>query len=142
MKKIEGVITALITPFKSNMEVDFKSLENLVKDQVKKGIKGFVINGTTAESPTLEESELKDIWQIVKATAPENTIMILGTGSNSTAKTIKNTKLAASWKADAALVVVPYYNKPMQRGLFQHFKKVAEESGAPVLLYDVRRNHR
>ncbi len=137
MKKIEGVITALVTPFNSKMEVDFKSLENLVKDQIKKGVQGFVVNGTTAESPTLEESEVKDIWQAVKANSKADTLLILGTGSNSTKKTIENTKIAKDWKADAALVVVPYYNKPTQRGLFQHFKKVAEESGTPVILYNV-----
>ncbi len=137
MKKIEGVITALVTPFDSKMNVDFKSLENLVKDQVKKGIKGFVVNGTTGESPTLEESEVKEIWQTVKAAAGADVVMILGTGTNSTVKTIKNTQKAKEWNADAALVVVPYYNKPPQRGLFQHFKKVAEESGSPVILYNV-----
>jgi 4-hydroxy-tetrahydrodipicolinate synthase len=137
VKKIEGVITALITPFTSKMEVDFKSIEKLVKDQVKRGIKGFVVNGTTGESPTLEESEVKDIWQAVKSAASADSIMILGTGSNSTAKTIKDTQKAVDWKADAALVVVPYYNKPPQRGMFQHFKKVAEETKAPVILYNV-----
>lgn len=137
MKKIEGVITALVTPFNAKSEVDFKSLENLVKDQVKKGIKGFVVNGTTGESPTLEESEIRDIWQAVKACAGSEAVMILGTGSNSTKKTIQNTKNAKDWQADAALVVVPYYNKPPQRGLFQHFKKVAEETGAPLILYNV-----
>ena len=137
MKKIEGVITALITPFNSKMDVDFKSLENLVKDQIKKGIKGFVVNGTTAESPTLEESEVKEIWAAVKGASNPDTVMILGTGSNSTKKTIQDTQKAKAWNADAALVVVPYYNKPPQRGLFQHFKKVAEESQAPVILYNV-----
>ncbi len=137
MKKIGGVITALVTPFDSKMAVDFKSLEKLVKDQLQKGIKGFVINGTTAESPTLEESEVKDIWQAVKTLSGPNVIMILGTGSNSTKKTVENTKLAKEWNADAAIVVVPYYNKPPQRGLFQHFKKVAEESEAPIILYNV-----
>jgi len=73
----------------------------------------------------------------VREKSNAETILILGTGSNSTAKTIENTKDAIELKADAALVVVPYYNKPPQRGLFQHFKKVAEETGAPILLYNV-----
>jgi 4-hydroxy-tetrahydrodipicolinate synthase len=137
MKKIEGVMTAIVTPFKENMEVDFNSLETLIKDQLKKGVRGFVVNGTTGESPTLEDSEIKEIWQAVKAWAGPESIMILGTGSNSTKKTILNTQIAKEWNADAALVVVPYYNKPPQRGLFQHFKKVAEESHAPIILYNV-----
>lgn len=137
MKKIEGVITALVTPFDSQMKIDFKSLEKLVKNQVARGVKGFVINGTTAESPTLEESEVKDIWQAAKSAAGNDCVFILGTGSNSTVKTIKDTQKAKDWNADAALVVVPYYNKPPQRGLFQHFKKVADEAQMPIILYNV-----
>lgn len=136
-KKISGVLTALVTPFDSNMKVDFKSLERMVRYQTSKGVKGFVVNGTTAESPTLEEAEVKDIWQAVKSYVSDDTVLILGTGSNSTAKTVKDTQKAKDWKADAALVVVPYYNKPPQRGLFQHFKTVAEETGQPILLYNV-----
>lgn len=136
-KKISGVITALVSPFDDIGNVDFKSLESLVVQQLKSGVQGFVVNGTTAESPTLEKSEVKDIWQLVKEKSKPETILILGTGSNSTAKTIENTKFALDLKADAALVVVPYYNKPPQRGLFQHFKKVAEETNAPILLYNV-----
>jgi 4-hydroxy-tetrahydrodipicolinate synthase len=137
MKKIEGVITALVTPFDSEMKIDFNSLEKLVKNQVARGVKGFVINGTTAESPTLEENEVKDIWQAAKSAAGNDCVFILGTGSNSTVKTIKDTQKAKDWNADAALVVVPYYNKPPQRGLFQHFKKVADEAQMPIILYNV-----
>jgi 4-hydroxy-tetrahydrodipicolinate synthase len=135
--EIGGVITALVTPFKDNGKIDLKSLEQLVKFQINSGIQGFVVNGTTGESPTLEEDELKEVWQTVKALSRPDTLLILGTGTNSTKSTIEKTKMAVNWNADAALVVVPYYNKPPQRGLFQHFKKTAEETGAPILLYNV-----
>lgn len=134
---ISGVITALATPLDNQGRIDFKSLEKLVKAQLKAGIQGFVINGTTGESPTLEEAEVKEIWQAVQAWKRPETQMILGTGTNATAQTIEKTKKAIDWKADAALVVVPYYNKPPQRGLFQHFKKVAEETNAALILYNV-----
>ena len=136
-KTISGVITALVTPFDEKGKIDFRSLENLVKNQLAAGVQGFVVNGTTAESPTLELTEVKELWQCVKSLSKPETICILGTGSNSTKQTILNTQLAVDWSADAALVVVPYYNKPPQRGMFQHFKIVAEETGAPVLLYNV-----
>jgi 4-hydroxy-tetrahydrodipicolinate synthase len=122
-----GVISALPTPFFKG-EVDYDSLEKLVQFQIKNGINGFVVNGTTAESPTLESSEVEKIFQCVKKIAGDKIPLILGTGSNSTAHTVQQTQKAAEMGADAALVVVPYYNKPPQRGLELHFSKVADES--------------
>jgi 4-hydroxy-tetrahydrodipicolinate synthase len=133
---IHGVISALITPF-LDQEVDYASLEKCVEFQLSHGVNGFVVNGTTAESPTLKPSEVKKIFSVVKAIAGLNVPVILGTGSNSTEKTIENTKLASDLGADAALVVVPYYNKPPQRGLSMHFKAVAKNSDIPIILYNV-----
>ncbi|MCB0368057.1 MAG: 4-hydroxy-tetrahydrodipicolinate synthase [Bdellovibrionales bacterium] len=135
MEKFKGVFTALITPFK-NGEVDYISLEKLVKFQIQKGISGFVVNGTTAESPALSEAEVAEVFKKVKSWSA-NLPLILGTGSNSTSKTIENTRKAEELGADAVLVVVPYYNKPPQRGLEKHFKSVAESTKLPVILYNV-----
>ncbi len=136
MKKLTGVLTALITPFK-NSEVDYESLKKLVQFQLKNGVDGFVINGTTAESPTLTEQERKKIFKYVQSEAGKDVPLIMGTGTNSTEESIARTKEASELGADAALVVVPYYNKPPQRGLFAHFKKIAEYSDIPVILYNV-----
>ncbi len=132
----KGVISALPTPFYES-KVDIVSLEKLVRHQLQNGINGFVINGTTAESPTLLWSEVENIFSTVKETTEGKVPLIVGTGSNSTAKTIEITKKAADMGADAALVVVPYYNKPPQRGLEKHFLSVSESSPIPVILYNV-----
>lgn len=136
MKKFKGVITALITPF-SNDKIDFDSLEKLVYFQLENKIDGFVINGTTAESPTLTKSERDEIFKFVRKIVPDSIPLIIGTGSNSTQETCRSAKEAEDLGADAQLVVVPYYNKPPQRGLFNHFMKVAESTSIPTILYNV-----
>lgn len=132
----KGTYTALVTPF-LNGKVDFKSLEKLVKHQLANNIDGFIVNGTTGESPTVNAYEMKEIFQCVKSLVSANFPLIIGTGTNSTETTIENTKVAKNLGAEAALVVVPYYNKPPQQGLFEHFKKVAEESEFSIILYNV-----
>lgn len=136
MKNFKGVITALITPFQ-NGDIDFSSLDRLVRFQIENGVQGFVINGTTAESPTLTSAEREKIFRFVKERVPKDFPLIMGTGSNSTAKTIEESKEAEKFGADAILVVVPYYNKPPQRGLLEHFKAIADSTNIPNILYNV-----
>ncbi|MFP5518633.1 MAG: 4-hydroxy-tetrahydrodipicolinate synthase [Bdellovibrionia bacterium] len=133
-KKLKGTFTALVTPFRGE-EVDYSSIQKLVTQQLEGGVDGFVINGTTGESPTLSKEEVQKVFSFVKNMAPQATL-ILGTGSNDTQETFEYTQLAKKMGADAALVVVPYYNKPPQRGLVAHFKKAADAE-LPVILYNV-----
>lgn len=132
----KGVISALLTPFNQG-KIDFVSLEKLIQYQIENEINGFVVNGTTAESPTLHWSEVESIYKTARNASDNKLPIIVGTGTNSTEHTIELTKKACALGADAVLVVVPYYNKPPQRGLVQHFNQVAEASSVPVILYNV-----
>jgi 4-hydroxy-tetrahydrodipicolinate synthase len=131
-----GVVTALATPFLKG-RVDYRSLKKLVRFQIDHGVEGFVVNGTTGESPTLDWSEVEMIFKTVKAECDHSVPLILGTGSNSTTEAIQKTKLAQRLGADAVLVVVPYYNKPPQRGLIAHYRAIAQSTSKPVILYNV-----
>lgn len=133
--KLKGVFTALVTPFRGG-KIDYVSLNKLLNQQVNAGVNGFVVNGTTGESPTLTDQEVKQVVKFVKQKFPEKTI-IIGTGTNNTLVSIEKTKFAKTLGADAALVVVPYYNKPTQNGLFRHFSVIANKSKFPIILYNV-----
>jgi 4-hydroxy-tetrahydrodipicolinate synthase len=132
-----GAITALVTPFRDG-GVDYKSLGALVEDQISRGIDGLVPCGTTGESPTLTEKEHGEVISFVVKTARKRVPVIAGTGSNSTAEALHYTRFAKDAGADAALLVCPYYNKPSQRGLIAHFRKVADEVDLPQILYNIQ----
>lgn len=136
MNLFHGIYTALITPFKNN-EIDVTSLARLVRWQLDQGIDGFVICGTTAESPTLDTAEKQKIIEVVRGEVAGSVPLILGTGTNYTKTTIANTQWAEKQKMDGVLVVTPYYNKPPQRGLVAHFGAVAECTELPIFLYNV-----
>lgn len=133
---LKGIVTALVTPF-SKKGIDEQGLANMVRYQLDAGVSGFVVNGTTAESPCLTGEEVEAIFRMVRSLSSNNIPVVLGTGSNCTAKTISATQRAEQMGADGALVVVPYYNKPNQRGIFEHFKAVAESVQFPIYLYHI-----
>jgi len=135
MSKLTGVITAIVTPFK-NGKFDKKSYLRLLHAQMNDGIRGFVVGGTTGESPTLDPKEIKTLFDITRVEGGRDVTVIVGTGSNSTKETCDFSKEVSRWKPDALLVIVPYFNKPTQAGLEAHFTKVADASKAPVLMYN------
>lgn len=131
-----GAMVALITPFRDG-EVDYKTLEELVDFQLENGIDAIVPCGTTGESPTLTHEENKKVIERVVNAVGGKTIVIGGTGSNSTAEAIEMTAFAKKVGADASLQVCPYYNKPTQEGFYQHFNAIAEEVDLPMILYNI-----
>jgi 4-hydroxy-tetrahydrodipicolinate synthase len=136
MKKFEGTGVALVTPFSKNKQIDFGGLEKLL-DHTAKGVDYYVVMGTTGESATLSTEEKLKVLDFVKAHNPKKLPIVFGIGGNNTAQvveTIKNTNLKG---VDAILSVSPYYNKPSQEGIFQHFKNVAAATPLPIILYNV-----
>lgn len=131
----EGIFTAIVTPFKNGV-IDQKSYEKLIEEQIKAGIHGIVPCGTTGESPTLSKEEKKILISLTIRIAKGRISVIAGTGSNDTRATVEMTEWALKAGADAALVVVPYYNKPTQNGLFLHYKEIASV-GLPLVIYNV-----
>lgn len=132
------LLTAMVTPFNSDGDVDFSLAERLAPHLVKEGSDGIVVCGTTGESPTLSWTEQHHLLEIVRNAVGSNVKVLAGTGSNSTAEAVEATKHAASAGADGALVVVPYYNKPPQEGLEAHFRAIAAAApDLPLMLYNI-----
>ena len=132
----KGSITAMVTPFK-NGDLDVENFEKFVEFQISNGSNGLVPGGTTGESPTLEHSEHKRIIDLSVKISNGRVPIIAGTGSNSTKEAIELTKFAESAKVDAALIVTPYYNKPTQEGLYQHYKAINDSVGIPIIIYNI-----
>lgn len=131
-----GAYTALITPFK-NGQVDYPALKDLIEKQIAGGIDGLLPCGTTGESATLTEKEHGDVIEFTVKTVRKRVPVIAGTGSNSTAEAVQYSQHAKAVGADALLLVVPYYNKPNQRGMLAHFRAVADAVDLPQVLYNI-----
>lgn len=136
-QKLKGMGVALITPFKEDESVDFTSLGKLVDFQLKNGTDYLVVLGTTAETPTLTESEKNEITKFVVNRVNGNVPVVLGVGGNCTKSVVEKLQNEDFEGIDAILSVVPYYNKPTQEGMYQHYKKISEATKLPIILYNV-----
>ena len=134
---LEGVFTALVTPFAEDGSVDEQALRDLVDFQIEKGISGLVPVGTTGESPTLDHQEHDRVIEIVIEQCKGRVPVIAGTGSNSTAEAVRLTTHAKEAGADYSLQVAPYYNKPSQEGFYRHFMTIADAVDLPMVVYNI-----
>ena len=137
MNKFRGAYVAIVTPFTKDGKVDEKGLKDLIEFQIKNGTHGIVPCGTTGESATLTHEEHHRVVALTIKTVKGRVPVLAGTGSNSTSESIELTRAAKAAGADGALMITPYYNKPTQEGLYQHFKAVAEAVDIPIILYNV-----
>lgn len=135
--RYEGIIVALITPFDEEGRLDFPTLERLVEDLLERGVDGFVPTGTTGESATLTHEEHVEVIRRVVQVVRDRVPVIAGTGSNSTAEAIALTRAAKEAGAHAALLITPYYNRPTQEGLYQHFKAIHDAVPLELILYNI-----
>ena len=134
--KYQGLYTAIVTPFKDG-QVDYEAYKALIEAQIAGGVDGIVPMGTTGESPTVSTEEHLEIIRVCIETVAGRCQVIAGTGANCTAEAIEMTKAAAAMGADGTLQVCPYYNKPNQEGVYQHFKAIAEATDLPIILYSI-----
>jgi 4-hydroxy-tetrahydrodipicolinate synthase len=133
---LKGAIVAIVTPFR-NGQVDEERLRELIEFQIENGTDGIVPCGTTGESPTLSHEEHDRVIEITVEAVRKRVPVIAGTGSNSTAEALRLTRHAHEVGADAALMVTPYYNRPTQEGMYQHYRTIAEQVPIPIVVYNV-----
>ncbi|NLW47239.1 MAG: 4-hydroxy-tetrahydrodipicolinate synthase [Firmicutes bacterium] len=135
--KFGKVLTAMVTPFNQDLEVDFQRTQELVVRLIESGSDGVIVSGTTGESPTLSKKEKLNLFRaVVEAIGGKGTV-IAGTGSYNTAESIELTKEAEKTGVDGLLLVAPYYNKPSQEGLYRHFKEIAGATSLPAIIYNI-----
>lgn len=131
------LMTAMITPYDENLEVNYAKTAELAKYLADNGSEGIVVSGTTGESPVLTKEEKISLLKVVKDAVGDRVKVWIGTGSNNTRQSIEMSREAEKLGADGVMAVCPYYNKPTQEGLYQHFKAIAESVSLPVMLYNV-----
>jgi 4-hydroxy-tetrahydrodipicolinate synthase len=131
------VITAMVTPFAPDMSVDYRKARELARMLVDNGSDGLVVSGTTGESPTLTPDEKLNLFQVVLEEVGEEAAVVAGTGGNDTRTSVELTLEAEKLGVDGAMLVTPYYNKPPQAGLYQHFSLVAKATSLPIMIYNV-----
>jgi 4-hydroxy-tetrahydrodipicolinate synthase len=137
MKKLGRCLTAMVTPFKENGDVDYVQTKKLAKALLASGNEGLVLAATTGEAPTLSWDEEMRIFTEVKNAVGDGPTLIAYTGSNSTKEAVEATEKAEKIGVDACLSVVPYYNRPSQEGIYQHFKAVSECTSLPIIMYNI-----
>src|SRR5690625_1353551 len=131
------VITAMVTPFDQYGEIDFPATKNLIEHLIANGTDAVVVAGTTGESPTLSTDEKVDLFRFVLKEVNGRIPVIAGTGSNNTKESIALTREAENCGVDGIMLVAPYYNRPSQEGMYQHFKVISESTHLPVMIYNV-----
>ena len=131
------LVPAMLTPMNRDLSVDYEKAERLAKHLVQNGCDGLLINGTTGESPTLTLDEKIELVKVAKQGAGGKAQIMVGAGSNDTEKTLSDAKKMVQLGIDALLIVVPYYNKPNQRGMFEHFKRIAQGVDAEIVIYNI-----
>ncbi|WP_337270510.1 dihydrodipicolinate synthase family protein [Oryzifoliimicrobium ureilyticus] len=132
---LQGPITALVTPFK-NGDVDYAGFAHLVEWQISEGVQGFLVNSLAGEGPTLEEEERRSLLALCLQIAKGRVPVIAATGTNCTAKTLERTLEAQAQGADYALITVPYYSRPIQKGILQHYAMIAEATKIPIIVHN------
>jgi 4-hydroxy-tetrahydrodipicolinate synthase len=137
MKKLGRLLTAMVTPFDEEGKVDYEQAKKLALALLNSGSDGLVVVGTTGESPTVTWEEEYCLFRETKSVVGERGTVVAGTGSNSTAEALEATKEAERIGVDACLLVVPYYNKPTQEGLYEHFRTIAQSTSLPCIMYNV-----
>ena len=131
------IVTAMVTPFNADLSIDYPSLEKLVNHLIETGSDAILVAGTTGETPTLSHEEEHEMFYFVKKIVNGRVKVIMGAGSNSTETAVNSSKKAKDLGADAILSVVPYYNKPSQKGMYEHFSEVAKSVDLPIILYNI-----
>lgn len=137
IKNLKGSVVAIITPFKNSGKIDYQAYGRLLQFHLRNKTDGILVCGTTGETPTLEVDEYEQIIKFTVDYVQGRVPVIAGTGTNSTAKTIKNSQMAEKLGVDGVLIVGPYYNKPTPQGFYQHYAAVAKSINTPIIIYNV-----